>query len=157
MMGARKLIRSRTLLGVVSIAALVLLAGCGRVDLEDLTPEAVKTQQAIDAANQPTPADTPDPNATADPNQTSTSGGGGGAPSGDIAAGASIYNSSCSGCHEGGRAASIKGKVFDPAIVIPMLRTGEGFTAPHPKYELTAIRPLSDEDLTNIFAYLAAQ
>jgi mono/diheme cytochrome c family protein len=155
-MGARKLNLPRWPLVLTWMAAMILLAGCGRVDLEDLTPEAVKTQQAIDAANQPTPTDAPDPNATADPNQTSTTGGGG-APTGDIAAGSNLYNTSCSGCHEGGRAASLKGNVYDPAVYIPMLRSGEGFTAPHPKYELTAIRPLSDEDLTDIFAYLAVQ
>lgn len=155
-MGATKRILSRWLPAMMCMLAVILLAGCGRVDLEDLTPEAVKTQEAIDAANQPTPTDEPDPNATADPNQTSTSGGGD-APQGDIAAGASIYNATCSGCHEGGRAASLLGKVFDPAVEIPKLRTGQGFSAPHPDYTPTDIRPLNDEDFTDVFAYLAAQ
>jgi len=132
------------------MAAIIVLSGCGRVDLEDLTPEAVKTQQAIDAANQPTPTNTPDPAIT-------PTAGGIPIPEGDAVAGGNIYNSQCSGCHEGGRAASIQGKVFDPAVEIPKLRTGEGFGAPHPKYELTAIRPLSDEDLTDIFVFLATR
>jgi mono/diheme cytochrome c family protein len=132
---------------------MVLLAGCGRVDLEDLTPEAVKTQQAIDLANQPTATVEP----TVDPNATEVPAGDNPLAGGDIAGGDSLYNAQCSGCHEGGRAASIKGKTFDPAVYIPMLRTGEGFGVPHPKYELTAITPLSDDDFIDIFAYLAAQ
>jgi mono/diheme cytochrome c family protein len=156
-MGARKLNHSRWVLILAGIAAMVLLAGCGRVDLEDLTPEAVKTQQAIDAANQPTPTDEPDPNATADPNQTEVPAGDDPLAGGDVAGGASLYNAQCSGCHEGGRAASLKGQVLDPAVYIPMLRTGEGFGVAHPKYETTAITPLSDEDFVDIFAYLAAQ
>lgn len=150
--------RSRVVLAIAAMTAIVLLSGCGRVDLEDLTPEAVRTQEALDAQSEPTSA--PTAVVTPDSNQTTTTGdggGGGGAPEGDIAAGASIYNATCSGCHEGGRAASILGKVFDPAAEIPKLRTGEGFGAPHPKYAPTDIRPLNDNDFQDIFAYLATQ
>ncbi|HYI15039.1 MAG TPA: cytochrome c [Thermomicrobiales bacterium] len=152
-MGATNRIPSRWLLAMTCTIAVVLLAGCGRVDLEDLTPEAVKTQQAIDAANQPTATVEP----TADPNASPVAAGDDPLAEGDVAGGDSLYNAQCSGCHEGDRAASLKGMVFDPAVVIPMLRTGEGFGVPHPKYELTAITPLSDEDFIDIFAYLAAQ
>jgi mono/diheme cytochrome c family protein len=152
-MGATTRIPSRCLLAITCTIAMVLLAGCGRVDLEDLTPEAFKTQQAIDLANQPTATIAP----TVDPNVTEVPAADDPLAGGDIAGGASLYNAQCSGCHEGGRAASIQGKVFDPAVYIPMLRTGEGFGVPHPKYELTAITPLSDEDFIDIFAYLAAQ
>lgn len=150
-MGATTRIPSRWLLATMCTIAVVLLAGCGRVDLEDLTPEAVKTQQAIDAANQPTATVEP----TADPNQTEVPDGDNPLAGGDVAGGASIYNATCSGCHEGGRAASLLGKVFDPAVELPKLRTGEGFAAPHPKYTATDIRPLSDEDFIDVFAYLA--
>lgn len=153
-MRATKLTPSRWFLALAGMIAIVLLAGCGRVDLEDLTPEAVRTQEALDAAIRPTPTEEPDANSTADPNQTAPTGG---VPEGDIAAGASIYNATCSGCHEGGRAASLLGKEFDPAVVIPMLRTGEGFAAPHPKYTPTDIRPLNDNDFNDVFAYLASQ
>ncbi|MDQ3549721.1 MAG: cytochrome c [Chloroflexota bacterium] len=159
-MWARQLTPSRSILAIAGLIAVVLLAGCGRVDLEDLTPEAFKTQEALDLQNQPTsvPTTPADPNASPDSNQTTTSGGGGGgAPEGDTAAGASIYNATCSGCHEGGRAASILGTVFDPAVEIPKLRTGEGFGVPHPKYTPTDIRPLNDNDFNDVFAYLASQ
>jgi mono/diheme cytochrome c family protein len=152
-MGATNRIPSRWLLAMTCTIAVVLLAGCGRVDLEDLTPEAVKTQQAIDAANQPTATVEP----TADPNASPVPAGDDPLAGGDVAGGASIYNSQCSGCHDSDRAPTIKGQVFDPAVEIPKLRTGEGFDAPHPTYPLTAIRPLSDEDFIDIFAYLATQ
>ena len=70
-MGATNRIPSRWLLAMTCTIAVVLLAGCGRVDLEDLTPEAVKTQQAIDAANQPTATVEP----TADPNASPVAAG----------------------------------------------------------------------------------
>ena len=152
-MGATTRIPSRWLLAMTCTIAIVLLAGCGRVDLEDLTPEAVKTQQAIDLANQPTATVEP----TVDPNATEVPAGDDPLAGGDIAGGDSLYNAQCSGCHEGGRAASIKGKTFDPAVEIPKLRTGEGFGVPHPSYPLTSIRPLSDDDFIDIFAYLASE
>jgi hypothetical protein len=37
------------------------------------------------------------------------------------------------------------------------LRTGEGFGAPHPKYALTDIRPLNEDDFGDVFAYLASE
>jgi mono/diheme cytochrome c family protein len=156
-MRARQLTPAQSFVALAGMIAIVLLAGCGRVDLEDLTPEAVKTQQALDLANQPTATSAPDPNATADPNQTPTTAVDNPLSGGDIAAGDSIYNATCSGCHEGGRAASLKGKVFDPAVEIPKLRTGEGFGATHPAYRPTDIRPLNDNDLIDVFAYLATQ
>jgi mono/diheme cytochrome c family protein len=146
---------SRWIPALAAMIGIVLLAGCGRVNLEDLTPEAVKTQQAQEAANRPTPTQ-PDPNASPGANGSPSSGGGV-VPGGDIAAGASLYNAQCSGCHESGRAASLKGKTFDPAVEIPKLRTGEGFGVPHPKYSPTDITPLSDTDFEDIFAYLASQ
>lgn len=155
-MRASNMSLSRWFAALAAVIGIVLLAGCGRVNLEDLTPEAVKTQQAQQAASRPTPTQ-PDPSASPDTNGTVASAGGGVVPGGDIAAGASIYNSQCSGCHEGARAASLKGKTFDPAVEIPKLRTGEGFSAPHPKYAPTDIRPLSDTDFQDIFAYLATQ
>ncbi len=156
-MRSRRLTQSRSLLALTAILAVVLFAGCGRDDLEDLTPEAFKTQQALDLANRPTPTPTTESSGTAAAGETPGTSGGGDMPQGDVAAGSSIYNATCSGCHEGGRAASILGKVFDPAVEIPKLRTGEGFGAPHPKYAPTDIRPLNDDDFNDVFAYLARQ
>ena len=151
-MRSRQLLPSRWILALAGVALIFVASGCGRVDLEDLTPEAFRTPQA-----QTGPTATIDPNATAPVGETATAADGGGAPQGDTAAGASIYNAECSGCHEGGRAASLKGKVFDPAVEIPKLRSGEGFGVPHPVYRPTDIRPLNDNDLQDIFAYLAVQ
>jgi mono/diheme cytochrome c family protein len=154
-MRARKLAPSRWLVVPAAMIAIVLLSGCGRVNLVDLTPEAFKTQQAIDAANQPTAEPTTEGDGS--PAAGTEASGDNPLAGGDIAGGDAIYNSQCSGCHEGGRAASLKGNVFDPAVEIPKLRSGEGFGADHPKYTLTAIRPLNDADFIDIFAYLAAQ
>lgn len=155
-MRALVLVRSRWLMALAGVAAIVLLAGCGRVNLEDLTPEAVRTQQAIDAAAQPTAANTAEPGSTAEASGTEGAGGPA-APQGDVAAGYSIYNSQCSGCHEGTRASSLRGRVFDPAVEIPKLRTGEGFGVPHPKYSTTDIRPLNENDFNDVFAFLASE
>jgi mono/diheme cytochrome c family protein len=140
-------VERRWLLVSAAIIAMIVAVGCGRVDLETLTPEAVRTEVAATAtarASIPTP----------DPNSASP---GAEIPKGDVAAGDAIYNSECAGCHEGTRAKSLKGQVIDAAKYVPMLRSGEGFGAPHPVYALTDIRPLNDNDFNNIFAYLAAQ
>ena len=145
--------QGRWLLVAIGTLVLVVAAGCGRVDLEDLTPEAVRTQEAADATEQ---AANP-PAGGSDGGTPATDGSGGGAVAGDVAAGRSIYNTECAGCHEQGRAASLIGQSLDPATIIPQLRSGEGFTAPHPVYRPTDIRPLSDNDFQNIFAFLASE
>lgn len=146
--------QARWLLIAIGTLVLVIAAGCGRVDLEDLTPEAVRTQEAAEATEQ---AANP-PTGGGDSGTPGTDGSSGGAVTGgDVAAGRSIYNTECAGCHQQGRAASLLGKSLDPATIIPQLRSGEGFSAPHPVYRPTDIRPLSDTDFQNIFAFLASE
>jgi mono/diheme cytochrome c family protein len=66
-------------------AAVLAIAACGRVDLEDLTPEAVKTQQAEEAVTQTALAE------------------GAGEFLGDPARGRTTWDTWCVGCHaEGG-------------------------------------------------------
>lgn len=139
----------------IGTLTLVIAAGCGRVDLEDLTPEAVRTEEAAVAA---TRAAEPTADDSADGTPGSDGAVGGGGPlTGDTVAGDLIYSSECAGCHERGRAASLVGQTFDPATIIPQLRSGEGFSAPHPVYLPTDIRPLSDSDFEDIFTYLASE
>jgi mono/diheme cytochrome c family protein len=156
-MQPRQMTTRRWALALACLLAMVLAVGCGRVDLEDLTPEAVRTSEAATATYEAANPQPTSPSGSSGTPGASGSPGSGGEIEGDIAGGASLYNAHCSGCHEGGRAASLKGKTFDPAVEIPKLRTGEGFGVPHPAYTLTEIAPLSDSDLTDIFAYLAAQ
>jgi mono/diheme cytochrome c family protein len=123
----------------------IVVAGCGRVDLEDLTPEAFKTQAAATAtarANLPTSPAGGSPGA----------GGGGGETSGDLAAGSSLYNFWCTGCHDTGRqnAPPINGKQFQLDAVLPLLRGTSG--KQHPAYKDFE---LTDKDFQNILAFLA--
>lgn len=133
---------------------LVIAAGCGRVDLEELTPEAVRTEVAAAGATRAAEA-TAAKAASGSPGADGSTDGA--ALTGDITAGSLIYNAECAGCHERDRAASLIGQTFDPATIIPRLRSGEGFSAPHPVYRPTDIRPLSDNDFQDIFAYLASE
>lgn len=125
----------------------IVVVGCGRVNLEDLTPEAVRTQLALT----PSPTrPTPTPNASGTPGATAPAGSG----HGDRAAGRSLYNTWCTGCHESGRldAPVILGQSFDVAEWIPILRS-PGNRDRHPvSYTLTE---LSDDNFDDVFAYIA--
>lgn len=124
------------------LVAIIVAAGCGRVNLEDLTPEAVRTQLALTpspAASSGTPGGTEVP----------------GAGQGNMEAGDQLYHTWCTGCHDTGRlnAPPIKGKTFVVADWIPVLRA-PGDKAKHPSsYPSTQI---SDNNYDDIFAYLAA-
>lgn len=130
------------------VAALIVVAGCGRVNLEDLTPEAFKTAQA----NLPTP--------TARPTQSGTPGadgspGAGGGVQGNAQNGKVLYGTWCTGCHDTGRlnAPPIKGKAYDPATITPALRGDAGATLKHPAtYKVTE---LNDKQIQDILAYIA--
>jgi hypothetical protein len=127
---------------VVAIVAI----GCGRVDLEDLTPEAVRTQQA----SLPTPTQRPATSST--PGATQPAGAG----IGDAEAGRLQYSTWCTGCHESGRldAPVILGNTYDPAEWIPILRT-PGDKARHPSSY--TVMELNDNAYDDIFAYIASQ
>lgn len=136
----------RRMLVFFAVLTTVAVAGCGRVDLEDLTPEAERTavsQTATAEANAP----------TATPIQASSAVVEAFANA-DAAGGGVLYNPWCSGCHDGGRAQPVKGKVFDPAEWIPRLRSNSGAAEPHaPSY---SDFELNDQQLTDILAYIAS-
>lgn len=127
------------------IVGLALLAGCGRVDLEDLTPEAFKTQQASI-----TPTATNPPRNTAAAGETQVAD----FSDADLQAGMVQYNTWCSACHDSGRATALKGTTIDFTAIEQTMRTGTGFSAPHPKYSLTEI---TNGQFNNILAYIASQ
>lgn len=138
--------RWRWMLIFSAALTMVVAAGCGRVNLEDLTPAAVRTETAATAtaiANAPTetPIDAPSEVIDAFANA-------------DLAGGASLYNTWCSGCHDGGRAQPIKGNAFDPSEWIPKLRANSGAADAH-KPTYTEME-LNDKQMTDILAYLAS-
>jgi mono/diheme cytochrome c family protein len=136
-----------------AVLVLVVAAGCGRVNLEDLTPEAFKTQQAGIQATQT--AGGGSGGATGSPGAGGTPGSGtGGFEGADIAAGKSQYGTWCSNCHDTGRAAPLKGRVFEFAAIEGVMRTGTGLSAPHPKYTTFE---LSDQQIINILAFVASE
>lgn len=135
--------RSRWLGVFAAASLLVIVVGCGRVDLEDLTPEAFKTEQA---ATQLT--------ATVLAEEAEESG----EVAGDASLGATTYETWCAGCHpEGGseRGPDILGNAYPFSEYEEMFRTG---TAPgggeHPSYQTFE---LTDQNLINALAYIAQQ
>jgi mono/diheme cytochrome c family protein len=137
--------RRRLPLILAGAAMILLVSACGRVDLEDLTPAAVRTE----IAGRPTPTPAP----TVDPSQPTPTTGAGGVRTGEgnRAAGASLYNAQCSGCHEGRRAESLQGKSFVFEDIATWIRGGEGGPDGHPTY-----RPneLTDNNFRDILFYL---
>jgi cytochrome c5 len=130
----------------VAALAAIVVAGCGRVNLEDLTPAVARTEIAGTAsaiANAPTPTQIDAPSSVIDAFANA-----------DIAGGSALYNTWCSGCHDGGRAQPVKGKVLDPAEWIPKLRANSGAADPH-KPTYTEME-LNDQQMTNILAYIAS-
>lgn len=128
-----------------AVITMVAVAGCGRVNLEDLTPAAVRTEIAATAsaiAAAPTEAPIEAPSAVVEAFENA-----------DAAGGGVLYNPWCSGCHDGGRAQPIKGKVFAPAEWIPRFRGTAGVADPH-KPTYTEFE-LNDQQLTDILAFIA--
>ena len=131
------------ILGVTS--ALVLIAACGRVNLEDLTPEAVKTEQAQAFMTQ-----------TAQVEQL-------GDIQGDPSRGRITYDTWCLNCHDplaGGIGPQITGEFYIWDEWTEFYRTGEkadgsatheasGRVISYPENQLT------DDDFLNLLAYLA--
>lgn len=128
-----------------ALVVAILIVGCGRVNLEDLTPEAVRTE----LASRPTP--TPRPTVNTTPGATQPSGGG----AGDLDAGRALYTNWCTGCHDTGRldAPVIRGNTYDVAEWIPILRD-PGDKTKHPTtYRATE---LDDNNWEDVFAYIAS-
>jgi mono/diheme cytochrome c family protein len=134
----------RWAVGLAAIAAVLVLAACGRVNLEDLTPEAIRTQEAM------IPTEGPD---TGD---DGTPGSGGGPTEGDLVAGGVQYNTWCSNCHDTGRleAPPLKGQTFDVDTVLASMRAGSA--DPH-QVTYSPATELTDNQFTDILAYIASQ
>jgi cytochrome c len=131
------------ILALTSVLTLVG-AACGRVELEDLTPEAVKTQQAVEAVT-----------------QTAVSESAGGFL-GDPARGRTTWDTWCVGCHAdtgNGIGPDIRGALYLWPEWEAFFRTGtkaDGaltHTANNRliTYETTE---LNDENFFNVFAYV---
>lgn len=113
----------------------LVLASCGRVDLEDLTPEAAKTEQAIAAITQTAEAEEAEEVA--------------GELTGNVGRGDVLYGTWCINCHDGGQAEPIRGNVYQPSEWLPFFRAG----GDHPT-TYDPIIQLSDENLVDILTYV---
>ena len=122
---------------VAITAALLLLAACGRVNLEDLTPEAVKTQQAEAFIT-----------ATAEAAEQEALGD---EFTGNPARGEVQYDVWCTGCHDGTLAEPIVGEAFPFSEYEEFFRTGGDID--HPSYN--PVTDLSDQNLIDILTYVA--
>jgi mono/diheme cytochrome c family protein len=130
---------------LAALAAVLVLAACGRVNLEDLTPEAVRTQEAMNPTAAPDDGDDGDGTP-----------GTGGATEGDLVAGQVQYNTWCSNCHDTGRleAPPLKGQTFDVDAVLASMRAGAA--DPH-QVTYSPSTELTDNQFTDILAYLSSQ
>jgi cytochrome c553 len=136
-------------LGVLALtSALVLvIAACGRVDLEDLTPEAVKTEQAIQAVTQTAIAESA------------------GEFLGDPARGRTTWDTWCVGCHaEGGNGIGpdIRGNLYLWPEWEEFFRTGtkaDGSMTHEGNGIVVQYAPtdLTDENFYNVLAYISQQ
>lgn len=130
--------RSRHMQVALLVSVLLLvLAGCGRVNLEDLTPEAVKTQEAEAAITQ-----------TAEVTAREEAGN---ALGGDPDRGDVLYGTWCINCHDGGQAEPIRGNVYPFEEWEEFFRTGGDID--HPSYD--PFVDLSDQNLIDILTYVA--
>lgn len=135
--GERYAMRSRMMqAGLLGGALLLVLSACGRVNLEDLTPEAVKTEQAIAIITQ-----------TAVAEELAEAGGG---FDGNAQRGSVLYGTWCIGCHDGGRATPIRGNAFPFDEWEEFFRTGGEDN--HPAYD--PIIDLTDDNLIDILTYI---
>ena len=133
-----------SILLLASIAVLVV-AACGRVDLEDLTPEAVKTQQAEDAVTQTALAESA------------------GEFLGDPARGRTTWDTWCVGCHAStgaGIGPDIRGTLYLWPEWEAFMREGvkaDG-SLTHEANDRTImylVTDLTDENFFNVFAFIA--
>lgn len=126
----------------LSGALVVTAAACGRVNLQDLTPEAVQTEQA-----------------EARVTQTAIAGMGGG---GDAARGRITWDTWCVGCHAitgAGQGPDLRGNIYsweelEPAFRTegaPLATTGNAHPIVYEDFEL------GDDNFLNVFAYLTQQ
>lgn len=128
------------ILGMAS-TAVIIIAGCGRVDLQDLTPEAVQTEQEIDRITQTAIVEAGEEMA------------------GDPQRGATTFGTWCVGCHVeggGGQGPDLIGEVYILEDFGDAFRTeGEPMPSGNPHPIVYETFDLNDEAFRNIFAYVA--
>lgn len=117
------------------VVLLLVLAGCGRVNLEDLTPEAVKTEQAIAAITQTAQAEAAEE--------------AGGEFTGNVQRGDVLYGTWCINCHDSGRATPLRGEAYPWSEWESFFRPGGEHV---PSYD--PVVQLSDENLIDILTYI---
>lgn len=132
--------RSRWL-GIVAVtSALIIITACGRVDLEDLTPEAFKTEQAATQLTATVIAE------------------GSAGMVGDTDLGETTYETWCAGCHPAGgssRGPDILGNAYPLEQYKEMFRSGAAPSgSQHPSYQTFE---MTDQNLVNVLAYIAQQ
>ena len=133
--------------GIMLLASLAVLvvAACGRVDLEDLTPEAVKTQQAEEAVTQTALAESA------------------GQFLGDPARGRTTWDTWCVGCHAetgAGLGPDIRGNLYLwpdwEAFMREGVKADGSLTHEANGRVITyATTDLTDENFFNVFAFIA--
>ncbi|MFW6074250.1 MAG: c-type cytochrome [Chloroflexota bacterium] len=128
------------ILAMTSMVA-IIIAGCGRVDLEDLTPEAVRTEQAEARITQTAVSEA------------------GEELEGDPQRGATTFGTWCVGCHAeggGGQGPDLIGETYFWEDVEPAFRTeGEPLPSGNPHPSTYQTFDLTDDAFRNIFAYVA--
>ena len=132
------------ILGITSLAVLVV-AACGRVDLQDLTPEAVKTQEAEIAITQTAIADSA------------------GQFLGDPRRGRTTWDTWCVGCHAptgNGLGPDILGTLYLWPDWEAFFRTGEKADGSlvheaNDRVITYLTTDLTDENFFNIFAFIS--
>ncbi len=130
-----------TLTGVL----VLVVAACGRVDLQDLTPEAVKTEQAQEAVTQTAIAESA------------------GEFLGDPARGRTTWDTWCIGCHAqtgNGIGPDIRGNLYlwpDWEVFFREGTKADGSITheANDRVIMYATTDLTDENFFNVFAYVA--
>jgi mono/diheme cytochrome c family protein len=130
---------------VLTSLTVLVAAACGRVDLEDLTPEAVKTEEAADAVTQTALAESA------------------GEFLGDPARGRTTWDTWCVGCHAqtgSGLGPDIRGTLYLWPEWEAFMREGvkaDGSLTHEANGRTITYLPtdLTDENFFNVFAFIA--
>lgn len=139
--------RRWTVILTLASALVLFIAGCGRVDLEDLTPEAAKTQEAVAAVTQTAIAESA------------------GEFFGDPDRGRTTWDTWCIGCHAetgNGAGPDIRGNVYlwpDWETFFREGATADGALTHEANGQRISYEPteLTDQNFFNLLAYVAQQ
>lgn len=126
---------------LAAVGLLVIIAACGRVNLEDLTPEAVKTEQAQTVLTQEA-ISTAQMSSGLDGNPT---------------LGQTNFTVWCFGCHAPGgteRGPDILGNAYPIEEYLPMFRTGAVPSGGEHPATYETFR-LSDQSIVDILTYVS--